>query len=171
MSIGIAHELNYLENLEEDLEEELYRRVQEGEEQVVNRRRRNGGPPQQSLPVHNKDTKRLVDSLTSFRNRLTQLQELMDSLVRVSRQIEEKQAVLNQIAEQRKKDAVKKPTKEERSESIKRKVDFREIDKILDDIVDEALNSVFFSTVNLAMVVVMAVCAFLWFKLHNANKF
>ena len=95
----------------------------------------------------------------------------MDSLVRVSRQIEEKQAVLNQIAEQRKKDAVKKPTKEERSESIKRKVDFREIDKILDDIVDEALNSVFFSTVNLAMVVVMAVCAFLWFKLHNANKF
>ena len=71
MSIGIAHELNYLENLEEDLEEELYRRVQEGEEQVVNRRRRNGGPPQQSLPVHNKDTKRLVDSLTSFRNRLT----------------------------------------------------------------------------------------------------
>ena len=50
-------------------------------------------------------------------------------------------------------------------------MDFREIDKILDDIVDEALNSVFFSTVNLAMVVVMAVCAFLWFKLHNANKF
>jgi len=54
---------------------------------------------------------------------------------------------------------------------IKQKIDFSDVEDIFDDVIDEELKSgVFFSTINLSMVCVMGVSAYLWFKLDKLDR-
>ena len=55
---------------------------------------------------------------------------------------------------------------------VKKQIDFRDVDAIFDDIVDEQLNQgIFFSLINLSMICVMGVSGYLWFKLNKAEAF
>ena len=55
---------------------------------------------------------------------------------------------------------------------IKQTIDFRDVDNIFDDIVDEQLKQgLVFSLVNASMVLVMLISAYLWWKLNKAEAF
>ena len=55
---------------------------------------------------------------------------------------------------------------------IKQTIDFREVDSIFDDIVDEQLQQgLVFSLVNASMVLVMGISGYLWWKLNKAEAF
>lgn len=55
---------------------------------------------------------------------------------------------------------------------IKQTIDFREVDNIFDDIVDEQLQQgLVFSLVNASMVLVMGISGYLWWKLNKAEAF
>ena len=55
---------------------------------------------------------------------------------------------------------------------IKQTIDFREVDNIFDDIVDEQLQQgLVFSLVNSSMVLVMGISGYLWWKLNKAEAF
>ena len=55
---------------------------------------------------------------------------------------------------------------------IKQTIDFREVDNIFDDIVDEQLKQgLVFSLINASMVLVMAISGYLWWKLNKAEAF
>ena len=73
MSIGLAGELNYLGQKEDDLNQVLLEQMENGDVAARNRRRKSS-QNQKPLEVHNKDTKRLVDSLTVFKNKIDKLE-------------------------------------------------------------------------------------------------
>lgn len=57
MSIGLAAELNYLEKVDEELEEVLEKQIRDGDVAARNRQRKNN--PGSKLEVNNKGTKKL----------------------------------------------------------------------------------------------------------------
>ena len=67
------------------------------------------------------------------------------------------------------RDVQKKGIKSATKDYVTERVDFKEVDGIFDDIIDEELNSVFYSLINLSMVCVMAVSAYLWLKLSKVG--
>ena len=55
---------------------------------------------------------------------------------------------------------------------IKQTIDFREVDDIFDNIVDEQLNQgLVFSLINMSMVFVMVISGYLWWKLNKAESY
>ena len=55
---------------------------------------------------------------------------------------------------------------------IKNTIDFREVDDIFDNIVDEQLNQgLVFSLINMSMVCVMIISGYLWWKLNKAESY
>lgn len=59
--------------------------------------------------------------------------------------------------------------RKETKKYVRERVSFTAVDDIMDDIIDEKLHSVLFSITNLSMVFVMAVSAYLWFKLNKVD--
>lgn len=67
---------------------------------------------------------------------------------------------------------MKKSNRDVKLAFIKETVDFREVDDIFDDIVDEQLTQgLVFSVVNGSMVLVMAISGYLWWKLNKAEAY
>ena len=56
---------------------------------------------------------------------------------------------------------------------MRKRVDFTEIDRIFDDVVensDDIGGGIFFSTVNICMAIVILVSGWLWMKLDQAER-
>lgn len=62
MSMGLATELNYLEKVDDDLEQIIEQQVRDGDVAARNRRRKNN-PSSMPLEVNNAATMKLQDSL------------------------------------------------------------------------------------------------------------
>jgi len=59
-----------------------------------------------------------------------------------------------------------------KTELIKSKIDYRDVERIFDDVIDEELKSgVVMSLVNFSMLCVIVVSGYLWFKLNKAENF
>lgn len=57
-------------------------------------------------------------------------------------------------------------------ELIKSKIDFRDVEDIFDDVIDDELKTgVVFSVVNGSMLCVIIISAYLWFKLNKADAY
>ena len=67
---------------------------------------------------------------------------------------------------------MKKSNRDVKLAYIKQTIDFRDVDDIFDDIVDEQLTQgLVFSVVNGSMVMVMVISGYLWWKLNKAEAF
>ena len=68
--------------------------------------------------------------------------------------------------------AINTDERQEKLKHIKSMVDYSDIDGIFGSMIDEELSSgIFFSTINLSMMIVIAASAYLWFKLNKTGNF
>ena len=94
-------------------------------------------------------------------------------MIALNQLIANKQSVVNKVVNDRLTGiTIKTADREKKLEYIKQTIDFREVDDIFDDIVDEQLNQgLVFSLINMSMVCVMAISGYLWWKLNKAEAF
>ena len=135
-----------------------------------NRRRKNN-PSSKPLEVNSKETKSILDSLSLLKNKVNSLNKLIDEMSQLNNKILQKKEVVAALeADFRTKSKVRASAKRtDTSRYVIDRVDFKEVDVLLDDIIDEELNSVLWSLTNLSMLAVMAASAYLWFKLNKAD--
>jgi len=89
MSVGLATELNYLDKQDSQLDEMLEKQLADGDVAARNRRRKNR-PDNTPVEVNNKETKKLTDSLTSYKNKIATLSQVLDDILAVNQQIVKK---------------------------------------------------------------------------------
>ncbi len=77
MSISLAHEMNYLEGKDEELDVILKRQIEEGDVAARNRRRKGS---EQSVPraVDNRETQRLAQALQSLQSKIISISDVLD---------------------------------------------------------------------------------------------
>ena len=169
MSITIATEMNYLEQKDDELDKILAQKVQEGDVNARNRRRKDR--KQNSIEVTNPEVDKLIESLTKLKYKVNDLNYYISEILKFDDKIAQKIPVVQDI--QRDNEANQKLKKEttnrdEKLQLIKQKIDFRQVEDLFDDIVDEQLHGgVFFSTINILMVIVMCVSGYLWMQLSK----
>ena len=169
MSITIATEMNYLEQKDDELDKILAQKVQEGDVNARNRRRKDR--KQNSIEVTNPEVDKLIESLTKLKYKINDLNYYISEILKFDDKIAQKIPVVQDI--QRDNEANQKLKKEttnrdEKLQLIKQKIDFRQVEDLFDDIVDEQLHGgVFFSTINILMVIVMCVSGYLWMQLSK----
>lgn len=124
------------------------------------------------IVVENKDTKKIVTSLDMLSQKALKLTKILNEMQALNIEIAAKQGKVEEIKsrgvrdQEIKKKGVKKATKD----YVRARVNYSEVDAIFDDIIDEQLNGVVFSMVNLSMLCVMALSVYLWLKLKRLDN-
>lgn len=90
------------------------------------------------MEVNNRATKQLQDSLLLLKNKVMTLNKVIEDLAAANKKITSKNDVLNSIkTDTHAKLKVKSANKKETKKYVRDRVNFSEVDTIMDDIIDE----------------------------------
>ena len=96
MSKALATELNYLDQKDDEIESMLKKQIEEGDVTARNKRRK-GKSAVQPLEINNRYTQTLVTSLMQFKEKVNQLNTLVEDILALNSIIADKQSAAQSL--------------------------------------------------------------------------
>ena len=114
--------------------------------------------------MENTETKRVRDQISALTRSIQGLKAKLKQLSAIYNQISDKQRVIESLK------ANEKTKQDFRQGDIRQRIEFGPVDEIFDGLWAEDIGGMFLSVVNITMIGVIAVSAYLWFKLDKYEK-